>query len=97
MSKSIKKFPIIKQEKVNKKDWNKKVRNLKINLLDEESWEDECSFKGHQYQKLFPNWSTWQYRWSLDDVIYNYYAHPERNSKSLEEWIEYWKRCCLRK
>lgn len=96
-SKSYKKYPIVKQEKVDKTLWNHKIRNLKIEKIFEENWEDESLFslKGKQYQKIFPNWNTWQYIWTLEDAIENY--HPNNYFPTLESWIEYWKKCCFRK
>lgn len=90
MAKSYKKYPIVKQEKVDKKIWNRKIRRLDIDF----------SFKGSLYKKLIPNWDTWQYPWFLDEAIdkYNNSSNfPNEEFPTLESYIEFWKRCCVRK
>lgn len=87
MSRSYKKYPKVKQEKVDKVIWN---RQLRRKLKD-----SELLLRGSQYKKLFPNYETWQYRWSLEDAIQDY--EPSSSYPTLEDWIEYWKRCCYRK
>lgn len=97
MSKSYKKFPILKQEKLDKKDWNRKARRkLKINpleknILDEDS---EFYFRGRQYKKVYP-YCKWEYPWTYQEAIDSY--KPCKSFPTLESWIDYWKRCCLRK
>lgn len=51
MSRSYKRYPIVRQERANKKTWNRAIRNIKLNY----------SLKGSQYKKVMPNWDTWQY------------------------------------
>ena len=89
MAKSYKKFPIVKQEKVDKKIWNKRLRRQKF----------DYSLCGSQYKKVFQNWDTWQYRWTKEDAIkeYHKYQHIQRMYPTLEEWINYWERLCHRK
>ncbi|MBO5388934.1 MAG: hypothetical protein J6A59_12535 [Lachnospiraceae bacterium] len=88
MAKSYKKYPILKQEKVNKKHWNRGIRNLKI----------DYSLRGSQYKKIFPNYNTWQYRWTLEDAIETWNdSEYYQGTYTLESWIEYWKRLCYRK
>lgn len=88
MAKSYKRYPILKQEKVNKKHWNRKVRHLK----------SDFSLKGMQYRKVFRNYNNWQYMWTLEDAIetWNNSEYYQVNY-TLESWIEYWKRLCYRK
>lgn len=85
MSRSYKKYPIIRQERVDKKVWNRAVRNLEL----------DYSLKGSQYKKIIPNFDTWAYRWTLEEAIKSYI--PSSRYPTLESWIEYWKRCCYRK
>lgn len=85
MAKSYKKFPIVRQERVDKKNWNRKIRNLDI---------DYC-LRGSQYKKIEPNWDNWSYRWSLEEAIDCY--KPNKQFPTLESWINYWERCCKRK
>lgn len=82
MSRSYKKYPIIRQERVDKKVWNRAVRNLEL----------DYSLKGSQYKKIIPNFDTWAYRWTLEEAIKSYI--PSSRYPTLESWIEYWKRCC---
>ena len=92
MSKSYKKYPIIKQEKFtkfDKKHWNKRIRNLDI---------DYC-LNGSQYKKIFQNWNTWQYPWFLEEALQTYYENEywQKLYPNVEDFINYWKRCCIRK
>ena len=48
MSRSYKKYPIIRQEHVDKKVWNRAVRNIKL----------DYSLTGSQYKKIMPNFDT---------------------------------------
>lgn len=82
MAKSYKRFPVVKQERVNKRVWNRRIRHRNI----------DYSLKGSQYKKLFVNYDTWHYRWTLDEAI-----NESKYYDSIEDCIEYWKRCCLRK
>jgi hypothetical protein len=89
MSRSYKKFPVTRQDRVDKKLRNKKLRHLNI----------DYSIKNGQYRKvIFGGWN-WHYRWTLDEAIEDYTSHPEdhKDFPTLESYIEYWKRCCYRK
>lgn len=85
MSRSYKKYPIIRQERVDKKVWNRAVRNLKL----------DYSLRGSQYKKVMINFDTWAYRWTLEEAIECYI--PSNRYPTLASWVEYWKRCCYRK
>ena len=85
MSRSYKKYPIIRQERVDKKVWNRAVRNLKL----------DYSLRGSQYKKVMINFDTGAYRWTLEEAIKCYI--PSNRYPTLESWVEYWKRCCYRK
>ena len=89
MAKSYKKFPIVKQEKVDKKHWNRRLRRQKL----------DYSLKGSQYKKIFQNWDTWQYMWTKEDATNDYYRykHIQAMYPTLEDWINYWERLCHRK
>ena len=88
MAKSYKKYPIVKQEKANKKLCNICLRNLNINY----------SLRGSQYKKVVRNYWTWQYRWTLDNAIerYSQSKYLQEHYK-IDDWINYWKRICYRK
>lgn len=85
MGKSYKKYPVVRQEKTDKKYWNRMIRNANIRE----------PLRGSQYKKVKSNWSTWHYRWTLAEAIEDYDESPFHST--LESYIEYWKRCCLRK
>lgn len=84
MSKSYKKHPVIKQEKFDKKAYNKIVRHSKL----------DYSLKGGQYKRLNSD-TNWSYEWTLSEAIEKF--EPSIRFPTLDLWIEYWKRCCLRK
>ncbi|KSV59146.1 hypothetical protein [Acetivibrio ethanolgignens] len=83
MAKSYKRYPIVRQERVDKKWWNKALRNKKL----------DYSLKGAQYKKVMVNFETWHFRWTLDDAI----ELAVEMDKPVDEAVEYWKRCCYRK
>lgn len=88
MAKSYKKYPIVKQERVNKRLCNRGVRNLNI----------DYSLKGSQYRKIVRNYWTWQYRWTLEEAVEKYNESEYlQEHYTLEKWINYWKRICYRK
>ena len=88
MSRSYKRYPIVKQEKVHKKSWNRMIRNLDYDYV----------LRGSQYKKIYPNWETWQYPWFFEDAMESFEKGAWQNSfVTKEEFINYWKRCCYRK
>lgn len=84
MSKSYKKHPVIKQEKVDKRLYNRLVRHSKL----------DYSLKGGQYKKLNSD-ANWKYEWTLNEAIANF--KPSSNFTTLDSWIQYWYKCCVRK
>ena len=80
---SYNKYPIVRQNRVHKKSWNRRIRH------DRTLW----SLKGSEYKRVYQNWNHWHYMWTLEDAL------TGRLSKThSKEWItEYWKRCCYRK
>lgn len=88
MARSHKRYPIVRQERVDKKVWNRRLRRKKL----------QYAIRGSQYKKVMKNYDTWVYRWSLQDAIYEYKSKPwVRRKYTLDEWIELWKRSCYRK
>lgn len=83
MARSFRRVPVVKQERVDKRVWNRAIRNKRL----------DYSMRGSQYKKVMPNWNTWQYRWTLRDAIREY--SPSERFPTLESWILYWKKCCL--
>ena len=89
MSKSYKRFPIIRQEKVDKHLTNRKLRCMDI---------DYC-LKGGQYKKIATNCWKWEYPWFYEDAIglYEYSERTREMYPDKEDYINFWKRCCYRK
>lgn len=90
MAKSYKKFPLVKQEKVDKHIWNRKLRR-KMDL-----------YQRGQYRKCMVNYDNWQYIWTKEDAVQNYYNNVELYKKAhgfetVDDYINYWKRICFRK
>lgn len=85
MSRSYKRYPIVRQERVDKKTWNRAIRNIKL----------DYSLKGSQYKKVMLNWDTWKYHWTLEEAIKDY--QPSERFPTLVSWILYWKKLCLYK
>ena len=91
MGKSYKKFPILHQEK--KDDChklNRQIRHMKL--------EDEIP--GHAaYKKIASGHRGWSYIWTKEQAIqeYNQYEHIRKRYKTLDDWLNYWKSCVVRK
>ena len=85
MGKSYKKYPIVRQERVDKKIWNRAIRRANL----------DYSLHGSQYKKLMVNFDTWAYMWTLEDAIDSYI--PSKRFPTLDSWINYWKKVCYRK
>lgn len=85
MSRSFKRNPIFKQEKVSKRRWNKKVRRVDL----------DTRLHGGQFKRVVTDDDNWNSYWSLEDAIRDY--EPSESFPTLESFIEYWKSCCLRK
>lgn len=79
MSRSYRKFPVVRQEKINKKYYNRKLRKLK----------DGTPYKGGQYRRLYIC-DDWHYRWSREDAIRQYC--PNVAFPTLESWLQHWEK-----
>lgn len=55
MSRSYKRYPKVKQERLTKSD--KIILNRRLRHLDV-----QVAYRGSQYKHRLPNWETWQYR-----------------------------------
>lgn len=88
MSRSYKKYPIVKQEKEYCRYQNRQLRHDKLADIP----------NGKSYKK-FNNCPKWIYYWSKEQAIQDYYAESKIRERfpTLELWINYWKSCCLRK
>lgn len=88
MSRSYKKYPIVRQETEDYHYLNRQLGHDKLAEIP----------KGSSYRKLQPKWNTWAYRWSKEQAIQDWYKDAWiRERYSYDEWINYWKSCCIRK
>lgn len=88
MSRSYKKYPIVRQERV---ETNRANRNLRHNL------DIELPPKGMSYKKVKNFGINWAYRWSLEDAIATYYAREWYQNNTLEEYLIWYKKKILSK
>lgn len=87
MSRSYKKYPIVRQERVDSKMSNRYVRHI----LDA-----ELSMKGTDYKKIKRSGWNWAYRWSLEDAKQNYNNNVYLQKKyTLEEYLIWYKKKIL--
>ena len=88
MSRSYKKFPIVKQERENYHYLNRQLRRDKLAEIP----------NGRAYRKL-NSYFLWQYIWTREEAIEQWYAeeHIRKMYPTLEEWLQYWARCTIRK
>lgn len=102
MSRSYKKTPIVKDNiggKTGKRFANKKVRRLKNEL-----------FKRKEYKKAYESWDINDYisYYTLEEAIKDWYKEEKENFprelawrhnefKTLEKWIQHWKKMMLGK
>ena len=102
MNRSYKKTPIVKDNaggKIGKRFANKKVRRLKNELL-----------KRGEYKKIYESWNINDYisYYTLEDAIADWleeekdyvpkkYAWRHKKYKTLENWINAWKKRILGK
>lgn len=87
MSRSYKKYPIVRQETKDYHYLNRQLRHDKLAKIP----------KGGSYKKVYSSWA-WAYRWSKEQAIQEWYRNAWiRERYSYDEWIDYWKSCCIRK
>lgn len=88
MSRSFKKYPIVRQEKENHKFLNRRIRHDKYAELNTPG----------AYRKHSRGGYSWNHRWTKEEAIKNYYEDERiQNRYSLEDWLNYWKNCVIRK
>lgn len=92
MSRSYKRYPKVKLEKLKKSDkiiLNRRLRHLDIGT----------AFRGSQYKRRLPNWETWQYRWTWKDAVKDWYEldYLREEYPTLESYRNYYESCVLRK
>ena len=90
MGKSYKKFPVVRQEKEDYRYLNRQIRHMKL--------EDEIP--GHAaYKKIASGRRGWSYIWTKEQAIqeYNQCERIRKRYETLDDWLNYWKSCVVRK
>ena len=92
MSRSYKRYPKVKQERLTKSD--KIILNRRLRHLDV-----QVAYRGSQYKHRLPNWETWQYRWTWKDAVKDWYEcdYLRKEYPTLESYRNYYESCVLRK
>lgn len=92
MSRSYKKYPKLKQERLSKVD-----RRF-INKSNRHKYTD-TALRGSQFKRVSPNWETWQYRWTWSEALDSYYrwSHLQAGYPTIESYYNFWKKCVIRK
>jgi transposase len=90
MGKSYKKYPLLIQDK--RQDYRLLNRQLRYDKSAE--LPNGSAFKKHR-----PHWYSWSYRWSREQAIQTYREEPriQKQFLTLEEWLNYWESCTIRK
>ena len=89
MSRSYRKYPIVRQERTDRRQSNRFIRhNLSYELPP----------KGKFHKKVHNDGINWAYRWSLEEARDFYYS-SERLQKqtSLEEYLIWYKKTVISK
>ena len=89
MSRSYRKYPVVRQTKVDKKYYNRRARRLK----------NDVGYKGGEFKKLYMR-DNWHYRWSREEATIEYLESnrfPNSAFPTLESWLQYWEKCARRK
>ena len=89
MSRSYRKYPLLRVEKEDYRILNRQLRRDKLAKIPKGS-----SFKRHR-----PHWNYWAYVWTWEQAKKEYYELRYRIHEryTLEEWYQYWARCVRRK
>ena len=90
MSKSYKKHPYIVQEKYTKLD--KKIHNHQLRQK-----KIDYAIFGGEYKKIISQTGNWKYLWTKKDAIESFKQNGSRFYSTLDEYINYWEKCCIRK
>lgn len=88
MSRSYRKYPIVRQEKENHHYLNRRIRYDRL-----------ATFPNSSFKRRDSHWNNWNYRWTKEEAIQEYYEEERIRDRypSLEEWLNYWAKCTLRK
>lgn len=101
MSRSYKRNPISKDGGKSSKS-AKQLANRRLRR------KNNFDIKRSNYKKTYEQWDINDYisRWTLEDAINDWHeeeSNPKKNQwihnrfKTLEEWINHWKKCMYRK
>lgn len=88
MSRSYKKFAIVRQERENYNYLNRKIRRDKSKIPN-----------GSAFKKHSPHWYSWAYIWPLEDAIKSYEKDIcwKKKYPTLEEFLIWYKKAFLSK
>ena len=89
MSRSYKKYPIVRQERIDPRISNRYIRH---------HLDVDVPMKGSRHKRMkFGGWN-WAYRWSLEDAKELYYNNVYWQEKyTLEEYLIWYKKTVLSK
>jgi hypothetical protein len=90
MSRSYKKYPIVRQERIDPRISNRYIRH---------HLDVDVPMKGSRYKRMkFGGWN-WAYRWSLEDAKKTYYEREyfQQKYSTLEEYLIWYKKTVLSK
>lgn len=82
MSRSYKRFPVVHYESFDKRMGNRLVRRTTMKL------------HGGEYKKVYKEFNC-KGMWRKEDAIRNYV--PSKRFPTLESWLQYYDKCCVRK
>ena len=89
MSRSYKKYPIVRQERVDKHRSNRYIRH---------NIDYELPPRGSSHKRIHQDGFNWAYYWSLEDAKQFYKANPSLHKKfTLEEYLIWYKKDVLSK
>jgi hypothetical protein len=89
MSRSYKKYPIVRQERVDGRCSNRFIRH---------NIDYEIPPHGSFHKKIRANGINWAYYWSLEDAKQFYKANPSLHERfTLEEYLIWYKKDVLSK
>lgn len=90
MSKSYKKYPIVRQERADSHQSNRYIRH---------NMDYELPLKGKQHKKVHNDGYNWAYYWSLEDAKTTYFksSYWQGRFSTLEEYLIWYKKKILSK
>lgn len=90
MSKSYKKYPIVRQERADSRQSNRYIRH---------NIDYDMPRKGKFHKKVHANGMNWAYYWSLEDAKKTYYESEwfQKRFLTLKEYLIWYKKEVLSK